>query len=93
MHAWVSHLCVCKMYNNSTLVFYFTAMQSTGTYPSQYIKRAGFLLSEIYVRFVSDASAQREPRVLGMLTNYTQFHHLRLPPHLWMRQRAPDNHV
>ena len=27
-------LCVCVMYNNSTLVFYLTAMQSTGTYPS-----------------------------------------------------------
>ena len=27
-------LCVCKMYNNPTLVFYFTAVRSTGTYPS-----------------------------------------------------------
>ena len=45
MCAWVSHLCVCKMYNNSTLAFYFTAVRSTGTYPSQSIKQAGFLLT------------------------------------------------
>ena len=38
-------LCMCKMYNNPTLVFYFTAVRSMGTYPSQYMKRAGFLLT------------------------------------------------
>ena len=56
----VGSLCVCKMYNNSTLLLYLTAVRSTGTYPSQYIKQAGFwLMSGFRSAFITSNTLSR----------------------------------
>ena len=98
-------LCVCKMYNNSTLVFYFTAVRSTGTYPSLKYETSSVgcgcclqimlcqLLGQHWsaTRARSASPGSRPHRKLPH--RFTALYHLSPPLHLQMRQRAPDNHV